>query len=145
MRGAAGGSDAAARASDLLSFDQMTADARILVVDDEPAVRDLVREVLTREGYRLVLAGSAEEALAAAGGLDRIDLLLTDVSMTGMGGPDLARMLRGSHPGLVSLFMSGSLDDEPADEANGERLRFLAKPFSIDGLVTAVKEALREE
>ena len=116
--------------------------AAILVVDDEPSVRELVREVLAREGYTVLQAASPRQALEVvrrrAGGLD---LLVTDMTMPGMDGTALARELRADYPQLAALFMSGSLDETPPPP--GADGRFLQKPFSIDRLIVEVRAALR--
>jgi CheY-like chemotaxis protein len=126
---------------------------RILVVDDEPLVRDLVREVLVREGYAVLHAHTAEEALALvrAHEHDRVpDLLVTDLTMPGMDGVTLARTLRTAYPTLVALLMSGGPADHRLDcagdlhgaDAAGPFF-FLQKPFSIEGLRKAVRSALK--
>jgi PAS domain S-box-containing protein len=84
----------------------------LLVVEDEPALRTLLRTMLANLGYRVTLAADGREALVAVEeqGL-RPDLLLTDVVMPGMSGPLLAERLRRAHPELKVLFMSGYTDD----------------------------------
>src|SRR3990172_9229292 len=82
--------------------------ALILLAEDEPAVRSVMRRILEFSGYRVLAAGSAEEALQAVDGVGRApDLLLTDVVMPGMGGPQLSIELRARFPGLRVLFVSG--------------------------------------
>ena len=109
----------------------------ILVVDDEPGIRELIRKILTRERYRVLEAGSAEEALSAAQG-QPVDLLITDVMLPGMQGPDLARRMQQMLPALKALFISGYTGQErlPAGA------RFLAKPFTLATLLERVREAL---
>lgn len=120
---------------------RMADPAAILVVDDEPSVRELVREVLAREGYTVLHASSPHQALDVVRRRPgRLDLLVTDMTMPGMDGAALARELRAGHPQLAALFMSGSLDETPPPpNADG---RFLQKPFSIDTLLMAVRAAL---
>lgn len=118
----------------------------ILVVDDEPLVRELVREVLVREGYTVLHADTAEHAIAVAQAHEKDgapDLLVTDLSMPGMDGVTLARTLRASYPSLVALLMSGSPADHEADLASdGSPFLFLQKPFSVQALKKAVTRAL---
>ncbi len=111
--------------------------ATILVVDDETGIRELIRKILTRERYRVLEAGSAEEALSAAQG-QPVDLLITDVMLPGMQGPDLARRMQQMLPALKALFISGYTGQErlPAGA------RFLAKPFTLAALLEKVREAL---
>ncbi len=81
----------------------------ILLVDDESDVRDLARDILTAKGYRVLEAGGGEEAVRVVQSHgEPIDLLLTDVVMPGMSGPELAAQLRGQRPEMMVLYMSGS-------------------------------------
>jgi CheY-like chemotaxis protein len=113
----------------------------ILLVDDEPDVRDLVREILERKGYHILEARDAEEALrVAAAHPDRIHLLLTDVVMPGMNGRELAARLGQQRPDMKVLYMSGFrfvLDQHEMAQA-GPGLEpgspIIAKPFSAESL-----------
>jgi len=116
----------------------------ILVVDDEAGIRGLVRKILKREHYHVLEAGSAEEALTIA--MSRaapIDLLLTDVMLPGLSGPDLARRMYEASPALRVLYISGYTDD-PSVEAGQypPGSQFLAKPFTLNALLRAVRETL---
>jgi two-component system cell cycle sensor histidine kinase/response regulator CckA len=106
---------------------------RILVVDDEEIVRDLLAQLLRDQGYDVTVAGSAREALALE---DRFDLLLTDVVMPEVDGPTLARDL---HPPHV-LFMSG-YDQEALKRSD---VPYLQKPFGRDELARTVRALLDE-
>jgi signal transduction histidine kinase/CheY-like chemotaxis protein len=114
----------------------------LLVEDDEPA-RGLIRLQLQRAGYRVLEAHDAPTAEAIAG-VERVDLLLTDVVMPGPSGMELARRLRAVQPDLPVLLMSGYLDD-PRVMGSGldPDLRILFKPFRGEELRTQVAEALR--
>jgi PAS domain S-box-containing protein len=117
----------------------------VLLVEDESAVRDLVATALQDRGYTLLTAADAEEALR----LERvhagpIDLLITDVVMHGMRGPELARRIRERRPELPVLFMSGYPDDAlnvGCDPDGGTA--FLQKPFRVRALGAKVAEVLR--
>ncbi len=113
---------------------------RILVVEDDPQVRGVAVRLLRSLGYRVAEAGSAEQAVEALGRGDSLDLVITDVRMPVIQGPDLVRALRARHPGLRVLFMTGLIDELPqADRADVE---VLLKPFDRDSLGSAVRRAL---
>jgi CheY-like chemotaxis protein len=118
--------------------------ATIMVVEDEESVRDLVREILQREGYTVLEAETGEDALAILRAHQgRLDLLLTDVVMPGMSGVALAEALRHSHPELSALYMSGYVD--PSLTVRGDAPqpnRFLQKPFTLEALLRCVRVAL---
>ena len=117
----------------------------ILLVEDEAAVRDLVATALGDRGYRLLTAADAEAALQKE--LEHagpIDLLITDVVMHGLRGPELARRIRERRPTLPVLFMSGYPDDELiANRPLDGRTAFLQKPFRVSALGAKVAELLR--
>jgi two-component system cell cycle sensor histidine kinase/response regulator CckA len=116
---------------------------RIILCEDEPAVRDLVAAVLGRSGYSVLAARTPAEALLLVA--DRsapADLLLTDVVMPLMSGPDLARRARSIRPGLRVLLMSGYARESLDREALGLDAGFLAKPFTPGRLAAAVRSVL---
>jgi signal transduction histidine kinase len=114
----------------------------ILLVEDEPGVRSFARTVLVRHGYRVVEAESSEVALAEiAGHAGALDLLLTDVMMTGIDGGQLARHLTRQRPDLRVLFMSGYAD--PAvEQALPFGCELLEKPFTAHALLSRVRDVL---
>ena len=118
--------------------------ARVLVVEDDELVRNLAARLLTLDGYQILEAGSADQALALTErGEAAIDLLLTDVLMPGMSGVELAQKLRERFPGLPIVFMSGYATELLAKQGlRPDSGGFVAKPFSTDALRTAVREAL---
>ncbi len=118
-----------------------SANHRILVVEDEPGLRRLVAEILSRRGFAVEVARDGIEALAkldAGGPLP--DLVLTDVVMPRMGGPALANELRRRGIEVPVLFMSGypAGEELPLDESQ----RLIDKPFTPDALVAKVREGL---
>lgn len=113
--------------------------ARVLVVDDEPSVRDLVARVLERAGYTIALASDGPEALEAAGRFGSFDLLVTDVMMPRMKGDELARRLREIEPSLKVLYLTGYTDQLFREKITlWEDEAFLDKPCSVQGLLEAV-------
>ncbi len=116
----------------------------ILLVEDEQAVRDLARLVLERQGYIVLAAADGREALQVAARDPRhLDLLVTDVVMPGMSGPDLARTLRAGRPDLRVLLLSGYTRDAVGRRNELEAgMAFLGKPFTPDTLARKVHEAL---
>ena len=114
----------------------------ILVVEDEEAVRELVTEGLGRDGYKVLAAGDALEALSLLERHSRpIDLLLTDLMMPGMNGIDLARRLMPLHPGMKVLLMSGYSEEEIGTFVQNEPgTAFLQKPVTPSLLTRKVRE-----
>jgi CheY-like chemotaxis protein len=116
----------------------------ILLVEDEVSVRAVIREILESAGYAVVASETPEEALALAESHGReIDLLLTDVIMPGLNGPQVAERLRRLRPGMKVLYMSGYTDDALVSRTSiGPNAPFLQKPFTTDDLLQKVREAL---
>jgi len=113
----------------------------VMVVDDEPLVREAIARFLVGRGYAVVEAGSAEEALAIMDGRPGpVDLLLTDVVMPGKRGPELARAFRDRFPGRPALLMSGY--PEPAAGEEPLAGEYLEKPVTPDSVARAVRAAL---
>jgi PAS domain S-box-containing protein len=116
----------------------------ILLVEDEPDLRELTRTVLAAKGYTVVEAQNAEEAerLADSNGT-KIHLLLTDVIMPGISGRELAKRILGRNPGVRVLYMSGYTYNVIAQGGTLERgVAFLQKPFAPSALVEKVREVL---
>ena len=116
----------------------------ILLVEDEPSVRTLVRDELRKLGYRVVEAKNGVEAcLLATQQAGSLQLLLTDVVMPGMGGRELAQHLSVIKPDLRTLFISGYTDDVGIMAGQEEGTSsFLQKPFTPEVLARAVRNLL---
>ncbi|TGU71461.1 PAS domain-containing sensor histidine kinase [Geomonas terrae] len=116
----------------------------ILLVEDEPSILGMARDLLEQKGYRVLAAHSPVEALTAAaqwGG--EIHLLLTDVIMKQMNGRDLARELATRRPGIKCLYMSGYTADVIGHHGvMDDDVRFIGKPFKATELARRVREAL---
>ena len=121
----------------------LTGTARILLVEDEDAVRTFSTRALTNKGYQVLGAESGEAALALIETEDikTIDLMITDVMMPGMDGPTMAKKVRDMNPDLKIIFISGYTEDRLKDHM-GANIYFLPKPFTLKQLAEKVKEAL---
>ena len=116
----------------------------ILFVEDEQSVRDLVHQYLTATGYFVLEAPDGARALKIAEGHpDPIHILITDVVMPHLSGPDLATQLETSRPGLKVLFISGYTDDTVFRHGVLEGgVAFLQKPFNLKALASKIREVL---
>ncbi|MCX6539620.1 MAG: MASE1 domain-containing protein [Acidobacteria bacterium] len=116
----------------------------ILLVEDEGAVRVLARTLLERSGYRVLEASSGAEALRIADTfLEPIQLILTDVIMPGMAGPDVVRRVQTTRPAIRVLYMSGYTDDAISHHGVLEEgATLIPKPFSAEALGAKVREVL---
>lgn len=138
LEGAVGGSQESPR--------RARSGAKILLVEDDSAMRQFAKTVLRRLGHEVADAGDGVQALEVSGadGGFEPDLLVTDVVMPRMGGVELAKKLRGSNPGMGVLFLSGYPDQRTvAGQFDGESV-FLKKPFEIGDLISAVGNLLPE-
>jgi two-component system cell cycle sensor histidine kinase/response regulator CckA len=125
--------------------------AHVLVVEDDDAVRALAVRILSRAEYRVTSAASGREAFELIAGLDgEVDLVLSDLRMDDVSGPELDERIRRVWPTLRTLFMSGYPEDhrstgpDAPGAAEGARpLRVIGKPFTVDELLREVEEALR--
>ena len=116
----------------------------ILLVEDDPWLRELARKILADLGYRVIGCASAAEALAR-GSVETVDLLVTDVIMPEISGPELARLLTETRPEIAVLFMSGYAEDEIVHRGVVDRgVSLLSKPFKPDALARAVRKQLDE-
>ncbi|MFH2203833.1 MAG: ATP-binding protein [Elusimicrobiota bacterium] len=125
--------------------EEMTSGAEtILVVEDESLVRRTVDRILRGEGYEVLVAECGEEALRLAAEYKRrIHLLLSDVVMPGLSGPEVARKLSAIRPDMLTLFMSGyPRGSDGKEDFAGLGGRLLMKPFSPDDLARRVRKTL---
>ena len=115
---------------------------RILLVEDDDAVRTVVRRILTREGYEVMDAPNGKEALGVAR-LGSFDAIVTDVVMPEMNGRDMVEALRQESHDVPVLFISGHTDDHVARAGIAEGgYEFLAKPFTTEALIRKVQTIL---
>jgi signal transduction histidine kinase/CheY-like chemotaxis protein len=113
--------------------------ALVLVVEDEPRIRELIKVVLCRGGHEVVAVAGPHEGLAMLKRQPAVELMLIDVVMPDMNGYDLAIQARALVPGLRVVFMSGFTRDLTRHPAGD---RFLAKPFAVESLHDVVQQAL---
>jgi two-component system, cell cycle sensor histidine kinase and response regulator CckA len=115
----------------------------VLVVDDDPVVRDLVVQFLRQRGYAVLQAERATEALRLAATTATVHLLITDLLMPEVDGLELTRRFRAVHPKTPVLMVSGSLPLLPdGSEVGLDRFQFLAKPFLFSELLHKVHSLL---
>jgi CheY-like chemotaxis protein len=120
-------------------------DGTILLVEDEAPLRVLAAESLKRLGYNVMQAGNGLEALAVADQhAGKIDIVLTDVVMPRMGGPEMVEKLRQKREGFAVIFMSGYTDGAILENAKiGSGAILLNKPFSTELLALRIREVQR--
>jgi CheY-like chemotaxis protein len=118
------------------------ADASILLVEDETAIRNLLQKLLEQNGYRVTSAASGADAAELLRGRQGYDILVTDLVLPGLSGPELAREFHTLWPDSPVLFMSGFPGDTLDEIELGSRARFLAKPFSHEQLLAALRQLL---
>ncbi len=116
----------------------------ILLVEDEPAVREIAKRILTQRGYIVLSASSGAEALSISAEFDSIiHLVISDSVMPGMTGAEAVRRLQEQRPALKALFMSGYTDDEILRRGIvASTAAFIQKPFMRNDFARAVREAL---
>jgi CheY-like chemotaxis protein len=115
----------------------------VLIVDDDQAVRNLMRVLIAQDGYKTLAAKNGYDALRLAE-INRVDLLISDVEMPGMTGPELVLAL--TNRGLVgkSLLVSGNLSALNGGDAWQKPVFVLAKPFNAGQLLDKVHSLLRD-
>ncbi len=115
----------------------------VMVVDDQDPVRSVMCDLLKRRGLSVLDAASGALALdVARGHRGPIDLLISDVAMSPMRGPELARTMRQLYPGLKTIFVSGSQDDPAFPDELAENEVFLPKPYKSADLLDLVARTL---
>jgi two-component system cell cycle sensor histidine kinase/response regulator CckA len=130
----------AAPVAELGAFPPRVADAyaKVLIVEDDPRVRQIIEIALRRAGHDVVAVEGPQEALVVLNGRSDINLVLTDVVMPGMNGYDLATEVKKVAPGARIVFMSGYAHDPVRQPRDG----FLAKPFTVESLTHVVQHAM---
>ncbi len=141
-RGAAGEEDLGESTGEI---PRAEAGETVLVVEDEPVIRDLIVEVLQDLGYRALEAADGPSGLKVLQSRKRIDLLVTDVGLPGLNGRQLADLARERRPDLKVLFITGYAEN--ATLANGfldPGMEMLTKPFAVDALAGKIRTMIRD-
>ncbi len=122
----------------------MTSHERILVVDDEEQMRDLLAKVLERKGYQVAVCGDGTEAVAFLE-KEPVDLVVTDVRMSGLNGMEALRAIKELNPEVVVIIMTafGSIDQAVQAVKDGA-YDYINKPFKIDEILLTIEKALDE-
>ena len=118
--------------------------ARVLLADDDAAMRDMVRRSLGADGHTVTVANDGQDALDQMQGADQpFDILVTDVQMPAVDGISLATQMLELHPGLKVVLMSG-LQSEMARASNlkAQGAQFISKPFTLEQIRSVVRSAL---
>jgi CheY-like chemotaxis protein len=114
-------------------------ESRVLLVEDEPLLREMMAEVLTDAGYEVTATCTGDEAAILIADGQGVDVLLTDVSMPGqIDGLGLAALAREVRPGLPVVLISGRPENEVAANRLGGPMAFLSKPYRLEALLDAV-------
>lgn len=116
---------------------------RILLVEDEDPVRDVMIRLLERLGYRVIAAACAEDAIDLVEDGEEVDLVLTDVVMPGLTGIEMAEVLKRKYPDLRFLFTSGYTSREMGRPPETPPEPFLPKPFTMEELAERLRSALQ--
>ncbi|ARR56323.1 hybrid sensor histidine kinase/response regulator [Rhizorhabdus wittichii DC-6] len=136
---------AAARAPVKEASTELWGTGTILLVEDEAMVRAVAERALARQGYKVLTATNGEEGLEILeAGEEPIDLVISDVVMPTMDGPSMARAAREKRPDLPIIFMSGYAEEQLRRSIDLDNIGFLPKPFSVQQIGQAAREALAD-
>jgi DNA-binding NtrC family response regulator len=139
MRDQLSGAELAA-GSRITFFERAMSNKSVLVVDDEPGFRQVVSQVLQHRGYEVVELAGAQEALTwCTENPSSVSVVLADVCMPTMGGPELAGEIGRQHPGIPVVLMSGC----HAHRHGRPKAPFIQKPFRTDELVRLIDTAIQ--
>ena len=116
----------------------------ILLVEEADTVRAVAERALVRQGYTVENPRVGEEGLQHFADGKRYDLIVSDVVMPNMDGPAMAKKLRADYGDVRILFMSGYAEEQLRQSINLDNVHFLPKPFSVQQIAEAVKNALKK-
>ena len=117
---------------------------KVMIVDDEPVITDLLKDALSNEPYGILSAASAEEALPILDG-EQVDVVISDEKMPGMSGSEFLAIVRQKYPDTIRMILTGHATLESAIRAinEGEIYRFITKPCSVLDLAMTVHQAIK--
>jgi CheY-like chemotaxis protein len=127
-----------------VAVDSLTGTETVLLVEDDDQLRRVTRRVLESAGYHVLAASGGREALRCVAEHEgsAVRVLLTDVIMPGMSGPDLAERMRVLHPQVLVVYMSGYTGEALANPLTGRNVELLEKPMSRERLLHKIREVL---
>ena len=117
-----------------------TGSGRILLVEDFPGLSSVTAKLLRRAGYEVVLAESAERALEIVAESGEPDLIISDISLPGISGIELAQQIRRTSPHMKVLLTSGSMEHAAAISSLGGSTLFLSKPYHGEDLIARIHD-----
>ncbi len=119
---------------------------KILIVDDQPAIRDMMRDFMIKEPYDILCAASAEKALAILE-KETADVVISDEMMSGMTGTQFLAIVRRKYPDTIRIILTGKGSLETAIRAinEGEIYRFFTKPCNMADLIVTIRQALEQK
>ncbi len=119
---------------------------KVLIVDDDSALRDMMKEAFAREPYEVLIAGSANEALALLT-QGTVDVVISDEMMPGLSGSEFLAIVRKKYPDTIRMILTGHANLESAIRAinEGEIYRFFTKPCNMIDLAITVRQALQHK
>ena len=118
----------------------------VLIVDDERTITDMLKDALSREPYNILIAASAEEALAVLT-REQVDVVISDEKMPGMPGSEFLAIVRQKYPDTIRMILTGyaSLESAIRSINEGEIYRFFTKPFNVFDLAVTIRQALQQK
>ncbi len=128
------------------SDDLPTGNETILLVDDEDSIRNFLSEILSEQGYKIIEASNGKMGLRKfKENKELIHLLISDITMPEMSGPELINELRDLQPDIKAIFISGNIDNDLIKKHTSDtNVSFLQKPFTYDSIISKVREILDE-
>ncbi len=118
----------------------------ILIIDDDVAIREMMKESFSKEPYTVLIAGSADEALSILS-QEPVDVVISDEKMPGMSGSELLAVVRKKYPDTIRMILTGHANLDTAIRAinEGEIYRFFKKPCNMIDLAITVRQALQHK